>query len=129
MIETDSIFKINKDLFQIQNDGFLLTWDIPKDLPYFDGHFPGNPVLPAVAIIDLVQRVFSTLFPEENTKIKSIKTAKFTELIRPSDQLLLEFQIIPHRRSWSCKLFNQSQKLVSKVQIQFESELTSPINL
>lgn len=129
MIEIDSIFKINKELFNIQKDGFSLTWDVPKDLPYFDGHFPENPILPAVALIDLIQKVFSTLFPEENTKIKTIKTAKFTEMIRPSDQLFLDFQIIPTKKSWSCKLLNQSKKPVSKIQIQFESELTSLINL
>ncbi len=33
-------------------DATRVTWTLPRSLPYFDGHFPGNPIFPAVGIVD-----------------------------------------------------------------------------
>ncbi len=71
----------------ITTDQVIFTseaWQIPNSLPYFEGHFPNNPILPAVAIVEL-----SCQFIEHVSKIKvelnSISNAKFLDILVPGD--------------------------------------------
>jgi acyl-coenzyme A synthetase/AMP-(fatty) acid ligase/uncharacterized membrane protein/3-hydroxymyristoyl/3-hydroxydecanoyl-(acyl carrier protein) dehydratase len=66
-----------------------LEFSIPGTSPYFDGHFPGFPILPAVAQAELVIRfaarhLGARIYPAE------IKRVKFTNFIRPYMPLLLK---------------------------------------
>jgi 3-hydroxyacyl-[acyl-carrier-protein] dehydratase len=59
---------------------------VPPDSPWFDGHFPGEPVLPGVAQIGLV---FDAICQARNQdlKISSVRRVRFKRMIRPDDQL------------------------------------------
>jgi len=66
-----------------------VEFSIPGASPYFDGHFNGFPILPAVAQAELVIRfaarhLGTTISPSE------IKRFKFTNFIRPGASLLLK---------------------------------------
>jgi len=66
-----------------------IQFSIPGTSPYFDGHFNGFPILPAVAQAELVIRfaarhLGTTISPPE------IKRLKFTNFIRPDMPLLLK---------------------------------------
>jgi len=65
-----------------------LEFSIPDTSPYFDGHFPGFPVLPAVAQVDLVVRLASEHFGV-NIGLSKINRVKFINIIRPGNPLLL----------------------------------------
>ena len=58
-------------------------WLVPSDCPYLDGHFPGQPVLPAVGMLDgsleLIRRC-GTRLPDGRL---SLKKAKFTGVVVP----------------------------------------------
>jgi 3-hydroxymyristoyl/3-hydroxydecanoyl-(acyl carrier protein) dehydratase len=43
------------------SDGIECRVDIPDDCPFFEGHFPGRPVLPAVVQLVLVAQVYRDL--------------------------------------------------------------------
>ncbi len=58
------------------------SWTVPKELSYFYGHFPDNPILPAVAIIDISIELLSRAF-SKSFDLTSIKSAKFTGLVIP----------------------------------------------
>lgn len=55
---------------------------VGPDSPWFDGHFPGNPIVPGIAqmsmIFDLMQR---TMGP--GLKLEGFKRVRFKQLIRP----------------------------------------------
>jgi uncharacterized membrane protein/acyl-CoA synthetase (AMP-forming)/AMP-acid ligase II len=62
---------------------------IPDSSPYFDGHFPGFHLLPAVAQTELVIR-FAARYLGTGIEISEMKRVKFTSFIRPGAPLLLK---------------------------------------
>ncbi|MBP5282864.1 MAG: 3-hydroxyacyl-ACP dehydratase FabZ [Lachnospiraceae bacterium] len=68
--------------------------------PYFAGHFPGNPVMPGVLIIEALAQVGAVALlglPEWKGKtayFAGIEKARFKKMVRPGDVLLLETKII-----------------------------------
>ena len=70
------------------------------DEPYFKGHFPGEPVMPGVLIIEaLAQTGAVAILSQEDMKGKTayfgaINSAKFKKKVVPGDKLRLECEII-----------------------------------
>ena len=68
--------------------------------PYFAGHFPGNPVMPGVLIIEaLAQTGAVAILSQPEWKGKTayfagINQAKFKQTVVPGDTLILETEII-----------------------------------
>mgnify|MGYP000066916917 CR=1 FL=1 len=68
--------------------------------PQFNGHFPGQPVMPGVLMIEALAQVGAVAIlslPENKGKTAffgSINNAKFKQMVRPGDTLELETTII-----------------------------------
>lgn len=68
--------------------------------PYFQGHFPGNPVMPGVLIIEALAQVGAAAIlsqPEwkgRTAYFAGIDKAKFRQKVMPGDVLMLEMEII-----------------------------------
>lgn len=68
--------------------------------PYFQGHFPGEPVMPGVLIIEaLAQTGAVTILSLEENRGKTayfagINGAKFKKKVLPGDVLMLETEIV-----------------------------------
>ena len=68
--------------------------------PYFAGHFPGNPVMPGVLILEALAQTGAVAIlslPEHRGKtayFAGIDKAKFKQMVRPGDTLALETTII-----------------------------------
>ena len=68
--------------------------------PYFAGHFPGNPVMPGVLIIEALAQtgaVEMLVLPEWKGKTAyfvGIDKAKFKQKVVPGDVLMLETKIV-----------------------------------
>lgn len=59
---------------------------VPPDSPWFSGHFPGNPVLPAVAQLAIVFDVIE-LGSGRKRVPETIQRAKFRRIIRPDESI------------------------------------------
>ncbi len=109
MINPDQIFNFREDQKQTDAQGEIhVVWKVSPDLPYFEGHFPGNPVLPGVALLDLVQELLKIRYAY-------IKSAKYTELIRPDDELSITAKKDSESGLWSITIQNQNNINVCKL--------------
>ena len=76
--------------------------NVTMNEPYFGGHFPGYPVMPAVLVIEALAQIASILAwqisgrsPGDGTIIffAAIDNARFRQQVRPGDQLVLESEV------------------------------------
>ena len=74
--------------------------------PFFQGHFPGHPVMPGVLILEALAQACGVLAnlsradrPEDALYyLVKIDNARFSKTVRPGDQLVLEVQQKKMRR-------------------------------
>ncbi|MFR3182059.1 MAG: 3-hydroxyacyl-ACP dehydratase FabZ [Clostridia bacterium] len=77
--------------------------NVSKDEYYFKGHFPGNPIMPGVLIVEaLAQTGAVTILSMEENKGKNalfggIDKLRFKKQVIPGDRLKLEVKIIKRK--------------------------------
>lgn len=90
--------------------------------PFFNGHFPGHPVMPGVLILEALAQACAVLAyksegvdPEQKvTYLMSIDGAKFRKPVVPGDRLQLEVTVLKHKGAiWKQK----GQALVDGVKV------------
>lgn len=72
--------------------------------PFFQGHFPGQPIMPGVLIIEALAQVAGILAFRSGVEGKSvyfmsIEKAKFRRPVVPGDQIRLEIKVTQQRGS------------------------------
>lgn len=102
--------------------------------PFFNGHFPGNPIMPGVLIIEAMAQVGgilarlsveSSMEKIENRAVffMSIDKAKFRRPVIPGDQLV--FEVKPLRTG--SKVWKMAGKAFVKDNLVAEAELMATI--
>ncbi|MBI4832735.1 MAG: 3-hydroxyacyl-ACP dehydratase FabZ, partial [Candidatus Lindowbacteria bacterium] len=95
--------------------------------PYFEGHVPGNPIMPGVLIIEAIAQVGAVLTLTRLGKLKnlpylmSIERAKFRKPIFPGDQMEIRVDIIHLHKKYG-KLRGEARvagNLACEVEITF----------
>ncbi|MCI9096367.1 MAG: 3-hydroxyacyl-ACP dehydratase FabZ [Lachnospiraceae bacterium] len=98
--------------------------------PFFQGHFPAEPVMPGVLIVEaLAQTGAVTILSLEENKGKTayfaaIQSAKFKKKVVPGDVLVLETEII--KTKGSIGIGKATATVDGKVAVQ--AELTFAVN-
>ncbi len=91
---------------------------------FFQGHFPGQPIMPGVLLIEALAQVAGVLAfhsgatPSKSVYFMSIEKAKFRKPVVPGDQIKLEVNIVQHRGNvWK---FSGSAMVEEKVAAEAE---------
>ena len=72
--------------------------------PFFQGHFPGRPIMPGVLIIEAMAQVGGILAFQSAREMEGgdvfflgIDKAKFRKMVLPGDQLKIEIEVLQSR--------------------------------
>jgi UDP-3-O-[3-hydroxymyristoyl] N-acetylglucosamine deacetylase/3-hydroxyacyl-[acyl-carrier-protein] dehydratase len=78
--------------------------------PFFQGHFPGHPIMPGVLVIEAMAQVGGMLLlgavPEPESKVvyfTSLNNVKWRRPVRPGDQIRFELELL-QVRGMMCKM-------------------------
>jgi 3-hydroxyacyl-[acyl-carrier-protein] dehydratase len=113
------------------NEKILGLKNVTINEPFFQGHFPGKPIMPGVLIIEAMAQVGGVLAvrsaPELMEKrliyFLGIDKVKFRKPVVPGDQLILELTAL--RRGQ--RVWKMQGKAFVKEQLVAEAELTAAV--
>lgn len=110
-----------------EGDALTAEWDVPHDLPVFEGHFPGEPVLPGVLISEFCFQagailVYATSEDDRNAEgvpvLTRITDARFRQIVRPGTTLRAEVTLterLSNARYVDAKVTNEDGKTVARL--------------
>ena len=83
--------------------------------PFFSGHFPGEPIMPGVLIVEAMAQAGAVLMLQEmqdrDSKLvlfTGIDKARFRRPVVPGDQLIMTVEVIKNRGS-ACKIHGYAE--------------------
>jgi 3-hydroxyacyl-[acyl-carrier-protein] dehydratase len=78
--------------------------NVTMNEPFFQGHFPGEPVMPGVLILEAMAQVGSILVCLSNQEMighlayfAGVDKARFRRVVRPGDQLVLKLTMLKQK--------------------------------
>ncbi len=92
---------------ELTEDGAVGELDVREDAMFVQGHFPGNPVMPAVFELEAIAQVGAVAilsrpeFAGRTAYYASIDKAKFRRMVRPGDTLRMEVKLVKLRGSFA----------------------------
>jgi UDP-3-O-[3-hydroxymyristoyl] N-acetylglucosamine deacetylase / 3-hydroxyacyl-[acyl-carrier-protein] dehydratase len=101
---------VDRILEMEENTRIVGLKNVTMNEPFFQGHFPGHPIMPGVLIIEAMAQVGGVLLmgllddPESKVVyFMSLDNVKFRKPVRPGDQLRLELDVVQIRGT-VCKM-------------------------
>ena len=99
--------------------------------PFFQGHFPGNPIMPGVLILEAMAQsagvlTYESLPPEKRNILvyfMGVDRARFRKMVLPGDQLIMEITL-KKLKTKAVKAFGQARV---DGQLAVEAELMASI--
>ena len=94
--------------------------------PFYNGHFPGEPIMPGVLILEAMAQAggFLLLNSIENPQKKlvyftAVKNARFKKIVIPGDQLIIKVELLKFKLG-TCKIYGEAyvnEKLVANSEL------------
>ncbi len=96
---------VDRVLEIVPGEKIVALKNVTMNEPFFQGHFPGTPIMPGVLIIEAMAQAGGVLFSSEQLKEKQgslfyfmgMDKVKFRKPVVPGDQIIFEVKIIRQR--------------------------------
>ena len=98
-----SPFLFVDELVEMRDDGATTRFKVEENLDFFEGHYPGNPIMPGVilceavfqsAAVFLVKKFAGDYQGKQLTPVLGrIMNARFREMVKPGDELTIDVSI------------------------------------
>jgi 3-hydroxyacyl-[acyl-carrier-protein] dehydratase len=98
---------IDRVIEMVEGESLVALKNVTMNEYFFEGHFPGRPVMPGVLIVEAMAQAAGVLaYKSTNTKASDgvlylfagIDNARFRRVVQPGDQLRLEVKVLRARR-------------------------------
>jgi beta-hydroxyacyl-ACP dehydratase FabZ len=95
---------IDRVIERIQGERVVALKNVSINEPFFQGHFPGQPVMPGVLIVEAIAQTALILISDDAAGDKiplfmGIDKARFRRQVVPGDQLRIEVTLTQKRRN------------------------------
>jgi len=98
---------VDRVLDVVAGKSIVAVKNVTMNEAYFQGHFPGHPVMPGVLIIEALAQAggllaYETAPADERISILylvGIEESRFKQIVRPGDQLTLLVELVKQRRN------------------------------
>ena len=101
---------VDRVIEYVPSSRLLAIKNVTVNEPFFQGHFPNNPIFPGVLIMEALAQATALLTSQSDDKfaakttyfLAGIDNARFKRQVVPGDQLKLEVTYLKHKRHlWS----------------------------
>ncbi len=98
---------VDRVLEVVPGKSLVAVKNVTANEAYFQGHFPGHPVMPGVLILESLAQAGGVLACESVTAeqrigilyLVGIENSRFKQMVRPGDQLKLHVELTKHKRN------------------------------
>ena len=96
-------------VLELEEERIVTLKNVTVNEEFFNGHFPGMPIMPAVLQVEAMAQSGSLMLmknkvenPDENVFVfTGISSAKFRSQVVPGDQLIMEVKLTNMRRNFA----------------------------
>lgn len=99
----EALCRVLSDFLAESDDGVQVvsgTFDFPADSLVFAGHFPGEPILPAVVQLTLV-RLLAVLALQRKLVPAGVGRIKFNRIVRPAEPVQVTVKLAQQQTIWA----------------------------
>lgn len=95
-------------VLEIEDDRILSIKNVTVNEEFFNGHFPGAPIMPGVLQVEAMAQSACIMLMKKHVEdiennlvvFTGIKNAKFRKSVVPGDQLKMEVKLVNQRRNF-----------------------------
>lgn len=98
-----------------------------SDSPWFSGHFPGDPILPGIGLLDMVADCITSA-GEEPLVMAGLSRIKFRKIVRPGEQLDILATSGNKRDQYTFRITSGGQDVCSGVMRFTQQEKSHQVN-
>ncbi len=94
--------------------------------PWFSGHFPGDPILPGIAQLEIVADLIAGAM-QDGLRITSLSRVKFRKIVRPGEKLDVHASAGNKENQYNFKITSGTEDVCSgMITLQPSSTATEP---
>lgn len=115
MILKDTFYHLNS--LQQEADQLVADLVLNADHTIFKGHFPGNPVTPGVAQLEIVKELLSVHY-NRPVRLKSISNCKYLAIMNPveSPKITVKLSVTDVENEWKVTVvFSGGETIFTKI--------------